>query len=481
MTQYSTQTDNFLNTNRNIYEVVYLANGVNGDIVSTGNPLPVTLGSENITITGNVNFVDTVNVASSPENPVHIHTTEVGTSGLLTVPYLPVGGNVNVTNIIAVTGNVTANGIVNIGNLPATQTVNGSVFLSNGTIAVTQSGSWNINNFPATQTVNGSVFLSNSSIVVTGNVTANGIINVGNFPSTQTVNGTVNIGNTVQVNVTNFPVTQNVTIMKNGLAVSDTVGLPIRLINDEGLISCARGKPVTESDVLNAFLIDKSGASENLGNSAVTMSTVWEGTGLYPWNTFSGTGDKLYIKSVTNDPKVQGKSVTINGLDSNYDIIEESVTLHASNTMIAVSTVNNFYRINRLYLSGNNTNSLPHDYDIEVRYGSASGTLLSLFDAPWGRGQNCIYTVPRGYEAFILSMNGNSGKMDEITSSLWFHPYGGTWTLQKTFKFISGTFDHNFRTPLRVTEKTDVEIRAFALVESSRIGTEFQLLVLPKA
>jgi hypothetical protein len=90
MTQFTTQTNQFLNTNRHIYEVNYLANGANGDIVSTANPLPVTLGSENITITGNVNFVDTVNVASSPENPVHTHITEVGTSGLLTVPYLPI-------------------------------------------------------------------------------------------------------------------------------------------------------------------------------------------------------------------------------------------------------------------------------------------------------------------------------------------------------------------------------------------------------
>jgi hypothetical protein len=148
MTQFSTYTNEFLNINRNIYEVMYLANGASGNIVSTGNPLPVTLGSENITITGNVNFVDTVNVASSPENPVHSHITEVGTSGLLTVPYLPIGGNVNVTNIVS----------------------------------------------------------------VTGNVTANGTINVGNFPSTQTVNGTINIGNTVQVNVVNFPSTQNVVV-----------------------------------------------------------------------------------------------------------------------------------------------------------------------------------------------------------------------------------------------------------------------------
>lgn len=417
MAQWRADTQAFDQLISRRYEVMMLANNANGDIVSTANPLPVTLGSENITITGNVNFVDTVNVASSPENPVHSHITEVGTSGLLTVPYLPIGGNVNVTNVVAVTGNVTTNGTINIGN----------------------------------------------------------------FPSVQTVNGTINIGNSVQVNVTNFPVTQNVTIMKNGLAVSDTVGLPTRVINDEALISYARGKAVTEADVLSAYLIDKSGATETLGVSANTMSTVWGGIGLYPWTTFTGTGDKIYIKSVTNDPKVQGKSVTIEGLDSNYDILIETVTLHPTDTTTPVSTVNNFYRTNKMYLTGNNTNNLPHDYNIELRYGSSSGTIIGQMNAPWGRGQNCFYTVPRGYEGFILSINGNSGKMDEITSSLWFHPYGGTWTLQKSFKFISGTFDHNFRTPLRISEKSDVEIRAFALVESSRIGTEFQMLVLPKA
>jgi hypothetical protein len=417
MAQWKSDTQQFDQAISRRYEVMMLANGANGEIVTTGNPLPVTLGSNNITITGNVNVGTTVNVSSSPENPVHTHITEVGTSGNLQISYLPIGGNVNVTNIVAITGNVTANGTINVGNLP----------------------------------------------------------------STQTVNGTINIGNTVQVNVTNFPVTQNVTIMKNGLPVSDTIGLPTRVINDEALISYARGKPVTEADVLNAYLIDKSGATETLGVSANTMSTVWGGTGLYPWTTFTGTGNKIYIKSVTNDPKVQGKSVTIEGLDSNYDILIETVTLHPTDTTTPVSTVNNFYRTNKMYLTGNNTNNLPHDYNIELRYGSSSGTLIGQMNAPWGRGQNCFYTVPRGYEGFVLSINGNSGKMDEITSSFWFHPFGGTWTLQKSFKFISGTFDHNFRTPLRISEKSDVEIRAFALVESSRIGTEFQMLVLPKA
>ena len=150
MTQFSTQSDSFLNTNRNIYDVVYLANNANGDIVSTSNPLPVTLGSENITITGNVNFVDTVNVSSSPSNPVHTHVSEVGTSGILTVPYMPIDGNVNVNNIITITGNVTTNGTVELGS-------NTLAALENTTVTISGTPTVNVGNFPSVQTVNGTI------------------------------------------------------------------------------------------------------------------------------------------------------------------------------------------------------------------------------------------------------------------------------------------------------------------------------------
>ena len=62
--------------------------------ISFSNPLPVSLGSSNITITGNVNVGTTVSVTSTPQNPVHTHITEVGSSGILQdmgIPYLPVG------------------------------------------------------------------------------------------------------------------------------------------------------------------------------------------------------------------------------------------------------------------------------------------------------------------------------------------------------------------------------------------------------
>jgi len=83
------------------------------DYNDAGEPhIRVSLGSDNITITGDVNLLDTVTVNSTPEDPVHTHITEVGTSGILAVPYMPIQGTVTVQdggNTITVDGTVTAN------------------------------------------------------------------------------------------------------------------------------------------------------------------------------------------------------------------------------------------------------------------------------------------------------------------------------------------------------------------------------------
>jgi hypothetical protein len=120
----------------------------------------------NIIISGNVNIPGTINVASTPENPVHTHITEVGTSGALDVPWMPIDGNVRAT----------------------------------------QAGTWyvNVNNFPSTQTITGNI----NATVTSGNI--NAIITSGTITSvTNTVN--VNVLNSPAVTVTSGNVTATIT------------------------------------------------------------------------------------------------------------------------------------------------------------------------------------------------------------------------------------------------------------------------------
>lgn len=172
--------------------------------------LRVTLGSDNITITGDVNLVDTVSVNSSPEDPVHIHITEVGTSGLLNVPYMPVGGTVELsTSTLAALETVTiSNTSFAVTNFPTTSTV------FQGTIPWVTT----VTNWPALQYVNGVLYAVQSgtwSVGVTGNVTVDNFTSTVNIASMPAVTGTVSISNTLTISntsfaVTNFPTTSTV-------------------------------------------------------------------------------------------------------------------------------------------------------------------------------------------------------------------------------------------------------------------------------
>ena len=111
MAQFKIETGTLDSKISSHYEVMMLANGANGNIVTIGNPLPVTLGSNNITITGNVNVGTTVNVSSSPSNPVHTHVTEFGNVNISGTS-LPV----TLSNIITVIAQAPAGNLFSFNN-----------------------------------------------------------------------------------------------------------------------------------------------------------------------------------------------------------------------------------------------------------------------------------------------------------------------------------------------------------------------------
>ena len=122
----------------------------------------VSLGSDNITITGDVNLVDTVTVNSTPEDPVHTHITEVGTSGILAVPYMPIQGTVSIGTDGTVS--LSATTLSALENINAT--VSGTVELGSTTLSALETITVNQGTNP--WTVNGNV---NATITGTGTVT----------------------------------------------------------------------------------------------------------------------------------------------------------------------------------------------------------------------------------------------------------------------------------------------------------------------
>ena len=98
-----------------------------------------------IIITGEVTIPGTVTVNSTPEDPVHTHITEVGTSGILAVPYMPVSGTVNIGTEVSVftdSGNtLSIEGTVYQGTIPWQISKNDAVNSSANPIYVSNEGS----------------------------------------------------------------------------------------------------------------------------------------------------------------------------------------------------------------------------------------------------------------------------------------------------------------------------------------------------
>ena len=120
----------------------------------------------NVTISGNVNIPGEVNA----------HIVEIGTSGNLTVPYMPIGGNVNVDvilgNIQGITANVTV--VDGGGSLTVDGNVNATI---SGTVSTNITGT-NLDAFGRLRVSNPFTLFDSQNMYVDGgqfsNITANG-------------------------------------------------------------------------------------------------------------------------------------------------------------------------------------------------------------------------------------------------------------------------------------------------------------------
>jgi hypothetical protein len=161
MAQFNKNTQDFLNQERTLFEVPMIANK-NGEVVTIDNPFPVSLGSSNITISGEVVIPGTIEISNDEGNPIptHAHIFDENENEYTASNPFTVDGTVNIgagntidVNVlnpvteVSVTGigsTVSISGTVNIGNEVSINdggnsiTVDGTVSVSAGaSIAIT--------------------------------------------------------------------------------------------------------------------------------------------------------------------------------------------------------------------------------------------------------------------------------------------------------------------------------------------------------
>ena len=161
----------------------------------------------------------------------------------------------------------------------------------------------------------------------------------------------------------------------------------VQMNNNRSLLSADWTMQVAMGKVPGATLVNLYGYQAAVDG---TWIPVWENPTTYTYPPISGTTMLLYSSSAS-DTNV---TVFIEGLDTNFAIITETLTL--TNGATGVTTANSYRRINNMRVTGS-VNAVGI-----LRLSSADKvTTYAQIAIGAGKTQWSMYTVPAGYTFFL--------------------------------------------------------------------------------
>ena len=144
------------------------------------------------------------------------------------------------------------------------------------------------------------------------------------------------------------------------------------------------GLAVQRGDVNNFSGVQKFGYNSSVGTS---FETIWDGGGDYTFITSSGTAT-----ATSSDTDDNTGTIQIFGLDSNYDLAEETLTIGGSAGSVS------FIRVFRALMKTANTGNA----NVGTITITVSSTTVAQILPTYGQTLMEIYTVPRKYQAYLV-------------------------------------------------------------------------------
>jgi hypothetical protein len=221
------------------------------------------------------------------------------------------------------------------------------------------------------------------------------------------------------------------------------------------------GVSIQRGDINNFSGIQKFGYNSSVGTS---FETIWDGGGDYTFITSAGTA----TATSSNTGADNTGTVEIQGLDSNYDLATETLTIGGS----ASST--SFIRVFRAKMINANTG----DANVGTITITVSSTTVAQIQPTYGQTLMSVYTVPRKCQAYLVQMDIGSSKdlENEIILRIKGIDNGNSWNTRSFITTRGGFVEKNFAVPEIIQPKTDIEMRAKSSATSS-ISSGFELIL----
>lgn len=220
--------------------------------------------------------------------------------------------------------------------------------------------------------------------------------------------------------------------------------------------------------IAGASFNHKFGATPSMSQNQ--SGSVWDvNDTLYPWSAYSAAA---VVNIERNNVQDQGAQVHVQGLDANYNFVEDIVTIDGADTLGTVE----FIRVNRAFTtSGTNVG------DIDIEYGAAGGTTIARITAGKGQTLMAVYTVPKGKTAYIMQGTMTVAGNADATGDM-FVRYSGQDAFRVGHSFevtgSGGQYFYPFSIPIKIPEKSDIDVRAIVRSNNARITAAFDIVLL---
>lgn len=222
------------------------------------------------------------------------------------------------------------------------------------------------------------------------------------------------------------------------------------------------GFSIRKGIVPNMSGIDKFGYLPTAGSS---FKTVWDGDNVYTYPS-SAVAMTVTSASGATDENVE---ITIQGLDTNYDPLTETVTLNASGV---ATTTGLFLRVFRAFVS----NGQELDGDTTI---ANTGITYAKITAEMQQTLMAVYTIPNGYRGYLVAGNMSVEKDQPVVAKLMVRRQGGVLRASGIITSFGVPFQRVWQLPPVLDEKTDIEIRAKAGATTS-IAAGFEIVLEKK-
>lgn len=215
--------------------------------------------------------------------------------------------------------------------------------------------------------------------------------------------------------------------------------------------------------------VHKFGANFDVDNNS-EPETVWTGGGLYPWSALN-VAKTLYILS--NDSNEEG-TVELQGLDEDYNVVTETVTLNGST---AVTTLNTFLRVYRMIYTDDGGGNVGV---ITARVDSPSGTVVAQIEGVLSQTLMCVYTVPAGYTAYMMAVDFSVQKNKDAQVLMMQRTFNtNNFRIAHMAEVYESTYRYDFPIPLPLPEKTDLELRTDNVeTNNTRVTSNFTMVLV---